>query len=159
MRKILTIWALVIAAIVFGGSGAGQVLAQGEILLLGDIDINETKAYHIYKEEPFDKLSEVQYLIGLVKESPYKFVRNDRFYSSRIAARFLNFKFKKVRKHIRTSEEFIDDHASYSQKTGKPFYIMDQTGVKYLAKYVFHNELKRLREHEVYVTRQARIYK
>lgn len=51
------------------------------------------------------------------------FVRNDRDYDAKTAARFLRGKWQANERSIRTARDFIDKAASVSGTTGKPYRI------------------------------------
>lgn len=88
---------------------------------------------------------EIRYLIKLVKYSKMRIVKAGREFTSNQAARYLMMKLKTARQEIRSTEQFIDEFASYSQD-GHLIYIIDRKGMNYPARNVLYSELRRLRD-------------
>ena len=60
---------------------------------------------------------------GIERERSLSFIRNGRSYGAADAARFLREKHKAMGDKVRTAEDFIDQIASRSSTTGKPYLI------------------------------------
>ncbi len=57
-----------------------------------------------------------------------KFVRNDREYDAKTAAKFLRGKWEANEAKVKTAKDFIDKAASVSSTTGKPYLIRFKDG-------------------------------
>lgn len=110
--------------------------------------IHQHPAYSEYMRGDKDYLSEVNYLIALVRESGYTFVRDGREYSAKTAGRLLSYKYRKWKDEIDSTEYFIENCASFSDDTGTPYQVIDEQGYVYQTREILYNELSRLRDHQ-----------
>lgn len=67
--------------------------------------------------------SEIEYLIAAISNSKGTFIRNGKEYSAEDAGSHLNMKYRRASKYATTAEEFIDNLASRSSMTRKPYFI------------------------------------
>lgn len=130
------IWTLLFLAMPATVAGAGEA----------SIGLGYTERSLAFKEyESSRNLSgEIRYLIKLIKFSKMRVVKAGKEFSSSQAARYLLMKFKTTQQEILSTEQFIDDFASYSPD-GEPIYIIDRKGMNYPARHVLYSELRRLR--------------
>lgn len=66
----------------------------------------------------------IQALLDEVKKSGVSFVRNGDTYTSERAAEHLKTKWGKGARYVHTAEDFIDNIASRSSATGKPYLVI-----------------------------------
>ena len=111
-------------------------------------DIATTPAFRIYQAQKGDDLAKIRYLINLTRHSKHRFERNRATYSGSDAARALIYKFDKYGEGIGCVKDFIEEIASYSRQTGRPYYVVCQDKEKYLAKDILYHELKKLEAFE-----------
>ena len=111
------------------------------------MDIRDTHAYHIYKNQYKDEMAKVCYLINLVRYSPLMFSRLGRKIKGQNAGRWLDYKLDKYYQDIVAVEDFIEHVGGHSLTTGRPYYIIYE-GKKVPMKRVYYNELRRLCEYE-----------
>ena len=67
---------------------------------------------------------EVEYLLGLVKNSPCKFERNGKLYESEKAYEHIKEKYEYFRDEITSTETFIEYAATKSMMSGKYYLIL-----------------------------------
>ena len=67
--------------------------------------------------------TEIQYLLAFVADSNCDFIRNGTSHESAEAADHLRLKYSRGRKYASTAEQFIDQLASESSWTGKPYTV------------------------------------
>ncbi len=67
---------------------------------------------------------EVEYLLGLVKNSPCKFERNGKLYDSEKAYEHIKEKYEYFRDEITSTETFIEYAATKSMMSGKYYLIL-----------------------------------
>lgn len=72
------------------------------------------------------------------------FVRNDKEYDSRTAARFLKGKWDAQQKDVKTAIDFIEKAASVSSTSGKPYLIRFKDGREMSSGEYLKGELKKL---------------
>jgi len=108
-------------------------------------DPTETWAYSIYQKQYKDVEAEITYLLGLVEESPYVFIRNGKKVKGVVAADFVSYKVTKFRDEISTVEDFIEKVGSYSRTSGKSYAVVYPDKAHIPLKPIYYNELKRLR--------------
>jgi hypothetical protein len=66
----------------------------------------------------------IEALIGGVEQmTDAVFIRNGKSYSAALAAEFLRRKWKSRREEVRSAADFIDQVASFSSTTGRPYRI------------------------------------
>ena len=131
---ILTVLFLTVPAHVAAGGEASIGLGHTE----------RKMAFREY-ESSRDLQGEIRYLIKLIKFSKMRVVKAGHEFSSTQAARYLQMKFKTTKQKILSTEQFIDDFASFA-KDGEPIYIIDRKGMNYPARHVLYSELRRLRD-------------
>lgn len=94
------------------------------------------------------KLTEKEKIEALIKHveelKDAKFVRNDQEYEAKTAARFLRGKWEANEEKIKTAKEFIDQVATASSTTGKPYLIRFKNGKEHKSGAYLHEELKKL---------------
>ena len=73
-----------------------------------------------------------------------KFVRNDKAYDAKSAARFLRGKWEADEAAIKTAKDFIDKAASVSSSSGKAYLIRLKDGKEVKSGEYLHAELKKL---------------
>ena len=73
-----------------------------------------------------------------------QFIRNGTSYSCQDAAKFMRGKFEMMGEHVTTSQQFIDQIASKSSTTGKPYFIRFADGKTMPAAAFLGDELKRM---------------
>ena len=69
---------------------------------------------------------EIQYLLDFVADSQCTFVRNGSEHSSPDAADHLRLKYDRGRRYAGTAEGFIDNLATKSSWTGRPYQVICQ---------------------------------
>lgn len=72
-----------------------------------------------------------------------KFYRNGTYYSSKKAASHLRLKLSKSGNSVKTARDFIDNIASGSSVSGKPYYIIYSNGNKVTSKEFFYKILEK----------------
>ncbi len=81
------------------------------------------------QERPTTEKQKIEALIKHVAEMKgAKFVRNDKEYDAKTAARFLRGKWEAKEAEIKTAKDFIEKVASVSSTTGKPYLIRPKGG-------------------------------
>jgi hypothetical protein len=70
-----------------------------------------------------DMDDEIEYLLETVAESPCIFSRNGKTYSAEEAASHLSMKYRRGRRYLAHTEQFIDRIASKSSLSGWPYHI------------------------------------
>src|SRR5262245_40571237 len=80
-------------------------------------------------QKPATEKQKIEALIKRVEAlKDAKFVRNDRAYDAKAAARFLRGKWDASAAQIKTARDFIEKAASVSSTTGKPYLIRFEDG-------------------------------
>ncbi|MDR0550008.1 MAG: DUF5329 family protein [Deltaproteobacteria bacterium] len=82
-----------------------------------------------------------KFLTALSQEKDLVFIRNGSEYPASRAVRHLRRKLKSSQDKLRTADEFIDQVASKSSLSGKPYLIRQKDGVKEEAGPYFHKLL------------------
>lgn len=77
-----------------------------------------------YADVPEAQKPEVEYLLGLVKNSPCKFERNGKLYDSEKAYEHIKEKYEYFRDEITSTETFIEYAATKSMMSGKYYLIL-----------------------------------
>jgi hypothetical protein len=80
----------------------------------------------------------------VASQSQVKFIRNGREYSSKEAAMFLRAKFDKMGEHVSTARQFIEQIATGSSTSGKPYLIRFSDGRTVTAAQFLGAELERM---------------
>ena len=117
-------------------------------MILTQLEVEQTKAYELYKKQRGDNFSEIYYLIHLVKHSPYRFDRDGKLYNGDLAAFALKQILNKEQKRINSAEGFIQKLSSYMDQGGESCEVVYPDGSSTPAAEVLYYELARLREHE-----------
>jgi hypothetical protein len=93
-------------------------------------------------------LTEKQKIEALIKHvealENAKFVRNDKEYEAKTAARFLRGKWEANEAQIKTAKDFIEKAASVSSTTGKPYLIRLKDGKEQKCGDYLTEQLKKL---------------
>lgn len=92
-----------------------------------------------------DVETEVSHLLSFVADSGCSFVRNGEEHSSEDAADHLRMKFKRGRRYVDTTEDFIDRLASESSWSGKPYTVQCGDSVEPSGAWL-HRELATFRQ-------------
>ena len=74
------------------------------------------------------------------------FVRNDKEYDAKTAAKFLRGKWDSNKSDIKTAKDFIEKAASVSSTTGKPYLIRRKDGKETKSGEYLRAELKKLEQ-------------
>jgi hypothetical protein len=93
-----------------------------------------------------DESAAIDHLITFVRESKLEFIRNGVSYNSADAAEHLSLKYGQAKDRLSTADEFIDNVASKSSLSGKPYLIVFADGTQASAGDWLHEELKKYRE-------------
>jgi hypothetical protein len=88
---------------------------------------------------------EVQQLLNFVGKSQCTFIRSGTSYSAKEAQEHLGMKYGKAKNKISSSEDFVNEVASKSYLTGKPYTVQCPKTAEQSAKNWLNTELKRLR--------------
>ena len=70
-----------------------------------------------------DAVAEIEYLLSSIGSSNCTFIRNDKRYNARDAEAHLRMKYRRGRRYVSTSENFISRLASASSISKKLYYI------------------------------------
>ena len=92
---------------------------------------------------------EIQYLIDYVADSGITFVRNGSEHSAEAAADHLQMKYERAGRYAKTAEDFIDNLASKSSSTRRPYKVILSDGTSLNAQDWLYRALKRYREEPV----------
>ena len=100
---------------------------------------------------PFGKAAaaaddDIRYLIDYVAESGVRFVRNGDEHTAIEAADHLAMKYRRASRHAKTAEAFIDNLASKSSWTGKPYTVILPDGQQREAGPWLYNALHEYRQ-------------
>lgn len=71
---------------------------------------------------------EIHYLLQYIADSGATFIRNGDEHSARDAADHLAMKYRRASRYAKTAEDFIDNLASKSSFTGKPYTVVTADG-------------------------------
>jgi hypothetical protein len=93
-----------------------------------------------------DESAAIDHLIAFVRDSKLVFIRNGSEYDSAAAAEHIASKYAQVKDKITTAEDFIDNVASRSSYSGKPYMIRWPDNSLAPAADWLHKELKKYRE-------------
>jgi len=147
MRKVLLFGLLVLA----GCSGGSEYRRAAPGALppdLPNLDIQNSPYFASLKRDYGKGLAyeqaKIRYLFGLTLESKYLFDRNGQVYNSEKTVRHLRRKYTHRINRILTAQEFIDEVASISNTSGKPYLVVPGDGLAYQSRDVLNYELKRL---------------
>ncbi|HEO64588.1 MAG TPA: hypothetical protein ENI73_01840 [Spirochaetes bacterium] len=72
----------------------------------------------------------IQTLLNRIEESKYIFIRNGKEYSAQKAREHLEMKYNRMRKKIKTANDFIDRLATKSSLSGKPYLMKNPANGK-----------------------------
>jgi tRNA C32,U32 (ribose-2'-O)-methylase TrmJ len=97
------------------------------------------------QEKPTTEKQKIEALIKHVEGmKDAKFVRNDKEYDAKTAAKFLRGKWEAKEAEIKTAKDFIEKVASASSTTGKPYLIRPKDGKEMKSGEYLLAELKKL---------------
>ncbi len=95
-----------------------------------------------------DKLTEKQKIEALIKNveemQDAKFIRNDKEYSAKTAAKFLRGKWESNEADVKTAKDFIEKLASSSSTSGKPYLIRFKDGTEMKSGEYLLEQLKKI---------------
>jgi len=104
-------------------------------------------AYAAWDDNPPTERQKIEALIAHVESlQDAKFVRNDREYDAKTAAKFLQAKWDANAAEIKTAEDFIEKVATKSSTTGKLYLIRFKDGGEMKSGEYLLEQLKKLRE-------------
>jgi hypothetical protein len=89
---------------------------------------------------------EVEYLLGLVKNSPCRFERNGKLYDGEKAYKHIKRKYAYFRSKINSTETFIEYAATKSMLSGKNYFIVCGDSAPQKTADWLTEELKKYRE-------------
>jgi hypothetical protein len=89
--------------------------------------------------------AEINALIRAIETSGFQFIRNGDQYTAAQAAEHLRLKYSKGKSYAQTAEAFIDNLASQSSISKKPYYLLTPKGEKIPSAYWLHQQLIQLR--------------
>ncbi len=92
--------------------------------------------------------NEINQLIEFISQSNATFIRNGDEHSSTEAADHLAMKYRRAKRYARTAEDFIENLASKSSWSGKPYKVILTDGTTITANEWLTDELTRLRKTE-----------
>ncbi len=95
------------------------------------------------KGEVYER-TQIMYLLNETRNSPHKFNRNGITYSAGTTADHLFKKYRQRYDRILTAQSFIDDIASISTQSGKPYLALPGDGLAYETGPMLQHELDRL---------------
>ena len=91
---------------------------------------------------------EVTHLLSFIAQSNATFIRNGDQHTSTEAADHLAMKYHKGKRYAKTTDEFIENLASKSSWSGKPYTVILKDGTKIISKKWLTNELDHFRTTE-----------
>jgi hypothetical protein len=99
------------------------------------------------QEKPTTEKQKIEALIKHVEEMKgAQFVRNDKEYDAKSAAKFLRSKWEANEAEIKTAKDFIEKVASVSSTTGKPYLIRLKDGKEMKSSDYLLAELKKVQK-------------
>ena len=97
------------------------------------------------QEQQLTEKEKIEALIAHVKDiKDAKLVRNDKEYDASSAARFLRYKWDDLDAQVKTASDFIENVASFSATTGKPYLIRFKNGTQMQSGNYLREVLKKL---------------
>src|SRR3989338_5451139 len=120
---------------------------EKEPVLLGPMPIFEASpAFNkLVKTAPGSQEYEkarIDYLFERLSKSRYNFIRNDSTYSSARAVMHIKWKYLRYHNEAKTAEDFIENCATGSRVSGRPYLIKAGPSESYRIADIFSNELK-----------------
>ena len=98
-------------------------------------------------EKPKTEKQKIEALIKQVENlKDAVFVRNDKEYDAKTAAKFLRGKWDSNKSDIKTAKDFIEKAASVSSTTGKPYLIRRKDGKETKSGDYLRSELKKIEQ-------------
>jgi hypothetical protein len=97
-----------------------------------------------YMQQAINDEQKINQLILFVEKTDAKFIRNDVEYSGVDAAKHLKMKREKAGSKIKTAKDFIDQIASKSSMSGKPYQMKYKNGTLINVRDVLYYELKKI---------------
>ncbi|GAB3091502.1 DUF5329 domain-containing protein [Aestuariicella hydrocarbonica] len=107
-----------------------------------------SRAYAGETEEDIAARQEIDYLIRYIAESNATFTRNGSDHTAKDAAEHLAMKYRRAARYARTAEDFIDNLASKSSITRKPYTVVTADGKQLTSHDWLYNALKEYRQHD-----------
>jgi hypothetical protein len=102
-----------------------------------------------YMQQAINEEQKIKQLIAFVEKTEAKFVRNDVEYNGVAAAKHLRMKREKAGSRIKTAKEFIDQIASKSSVSGKPYQMKYKNGSIINVRDILYYELKNMEAKQV----------
>jgi hypothetical protein len=97
------------------------------------------------QDKPLTEKQKIEALIkGIEDSKDTKFVRNDREYDAKTAAKFLRGKWESQEAEIKTARDFIEKVASISSTSGKPYRMRFKDGKEMKSGDYLSEELQKL---------------
>lgn len=96
--------------------------------------------------EKLDEKGKIEYLLKAIGGSGLVFIRNGEEHLASEAEEHLRMKLKKAGDKIKTADDFINNIASKSSMTMKPYYIKLKDGTLVEAEKWLHNKLDSIKE-------------
>lgn len=115
--------------------------------LVSDDYVAEQNRY--YPKMLVGELSEndkIMYLIEELRQSPYSFERNGEVHKSVRAAQHLMMKYHRDKDRINSAEDFIEQIATKSNKSGRNYKVIFDSTHKYPSNVILRSELAKLNE-------------
>ena len=100
-------------------------------------------------QQAINEEQKINQLIAFVEKTDAKFIRNDVEYSGVDAAKHLRMKREKAGSRIKTAKDFIDQIASKSSVSGKPYQMKYKNGSKINVRDILYYELKKIEAKQV----------
>ena len=85
---------------------------------------------HLYPEKALSEKDKINALLNFIESSNVIFIRNGSEHSSQEAKKHLSYKLSRAGSRIKTARQFINNIASKSSWSGKPYYVKLSTGKK-----------------------------
>lgn len=116
------------------------------LILIIMLPTNLPLAEPSYADVPSAQRPEVEYLLGLVKNSPCKFERNGKLYDGEKAYEHIKKKYEYFRDEITSTETFIEYAATKSMMSGKYYLVLCAAAEPVKTSDWLLEELKKYRE-------------
>ncbi len=112
------------------------------LLLLGSTSLAHASTNNLSEQE------KISYLLNVIGTSGLTFVRNGVEYPGQEAKAHLEMKLERSGNNIRTVDDFINNIASHSSITGKPYYVELPDGTRIESEKWLRNKLTDLKAHQ-----------
>ena len=117
--------------------------APGDLLLSPAPDFN-SPTFRFKESGAATESDKIRYLLNRIGNSNDLFIRNEEIYPGQKAKQWLFHKMGHWVSGVKTAQDFIERVASYSQKTGRPYWVKTPDGKTYPLRGVLQNELNAL---------------